>query len=207
MLLSILLVVATSLDAFGASFAYGAVRIKIKTGGAVVISLIGSAFLGLALGGASWISKWIPGSVAKWLSFVLLMGMGLESIFQNSIKGYLKKREKRRKKFKFTFANIGFILDIYLDETKADADQSKTLSVRESVYLGVVLSLDSIVSGLGCGLSGGSVIPVMGMAALAHLIAVMAGCKLGQKAADFMRFDLSWMSGLILILLGIANVI
>ena len=95
----------------------------------------------------------------------------------------------------------------YLDETKADADQSKTLSVSESVYLGVVLSLDSIVSGLGCGLSGGSVIPVMGMAALAHLIAVMAGSKLGQKAADLMRFDLSWMSGLILILLGIAKVI
>ncbi len=59
---------------------------------------------------------------------------------------------KNRRKRQLTFACSGFsiVLDIYIDETKADMDFNKRLSVKEGLYLAIALSLDSLVSGIAC---------------------------------------------------------
>lgn len=65
--------------------------------------------------------------------------MGTVSLFQNMLKNALRKRQGEGG-LKFSFFNIDFVICVYLDETKADCDSSKTLSAKEAVTLALALS-------------------------------------------------------------------
>ena len=207
MLESFLLVVALCMDAFMASLAYGAGNIKIPFRSAFVIGLIGTSFLALSLFAAGIVARFVPAYICALASFILLMVLGVSSLFQNAIKAYLKTLKNNSKKLSFKYANIGFIIDIYLDETQADSDRSKVLSVKEAVYLAVVLSMDSLVTGFGAGLGAMSYVSTLAMSLVLGVLAVMLGGRIGAKIAGRKGLDLSWMGGAILILLAVVRMI
>ena len=126
--------------------------------------------------------------------------------FQNAFKSYLKKMEDQRKKITFRYAGIDFFIDICLDETKADIDQSKTLSVREAVYLAFALSLDSLVTGFGIGLTQVNHAVVLSFSLVLHLVALLLGSLIGQKLAKRSSINISWLSGAILIVLAFIRI-
>ena len=90
----------------------------------------------------------------------------------------------------------------YLDETKADCDSSKTLSSKEAVTLALALSADSLASGFGAGLGGANIIRIALISLAVGLASIVAGSFFGQKAAC-KKPRLSWLSGAILIILGL----
>ena len=131
-----LLVIALSLDSFLASLAYGGEHIRIPWKSAVLISLIGVLFLSFSLYTAAFIQQFIPPYICRMISFTIFFMIGLSSLFQGTIKSFLGTY--KRKKLSFEYSGISFVLDIYLDETKADADNSKLLSLKEALYLAVI---------------------------------------------------------------------
>ena len=154
-----LLVIALSLDSFLASLAYGGEHIRIPWKSAVLISLIGVLFLSFSLYTAAFIQQFIPPYICRMISFTIFFMIGLSSLFQGTIKSFLGTY--KRKKLSFEYSGISFVLDIYLDETKADADNSKLLSLKEALYLAVALSIDSLASGFALGISIVQPLPVL----------------------------------------------
>ncbi len=201
MLHSILLVTAISLDSFCVGVSYGANRIKVPFPSAVLISFIGSCFLGVSLLFAGGIRKLLPGNLASVLSFLLLFLMGAANLFQNSLKAFLKKRN--RSAFQLKFADIHFMIDVYVDEKKADRDRSKELSFKEAAYLAVALSLDSVMIGLSGGLTLIRYAKILLLSFAAGLFSVLFGIFLGKTIWRWEGHDLSWLSGFILIFLAI----
>ena len=49
--------------------------------------------------------------------------------------------------------DLNFVLTVYADAEKADADQSKTLSAGEALTLALALSVDGFAAGFGWGLT------------------------------------------------------
>lgn len=199
---TILLVLALSLDAFVASMAYGTNGIRIPFESIIIIDLVCAFFLSISLFLGNFLGKILPQNITIIISFLILISIGIYYLFESFIKNYLKKK-KNKNKLKLKLFNISFIIEIYIDETKADIDNSKTLNSKEALYLALALSLDSVAIGFGSGLININFIYIIFLSLIMDLIAIWSGLLLGRIFVEKSKLDLSWLAGVILIVLAI----
>ncbi len=198
------LVLALSLDAFAASFAYGADRVRIPPASLAVISGVCSGVLGLSLLLGSGAAPWLPAGIPSLIGFLLLLIIGCVRLFDSSIKALIRSRRLTEKRIQF---HLCVILDIYACPQNADRDQSRVLSPGEAASLAMALSLDGLAAGFGAGLSQVDwLLPVL-FSLIVGAAAVRLGDLAGQRLAKRIPFDLSWLSGFLLILLALLKVI
>ncbi len=203
LLQTFILVIALSTDAFVASFAYGANKIKIPLSSASIINLICTAFVMLSVLLSSIIRPWISEDTASAICFSILFLLGLFKLFDSSLKHWISKRKEHYGKLSFKLFDLKFILHVYADPAAADSDESRTLSVSESVSLAVALSLDGLSVGFGAGLSDVNYIELGVAAFTANFVSIIFGCFLGNKLSLKTNISLSWLGGVLLIVLAI----
>lgn len=200
---ALLIVTALSMDAFVSSFAYGAGKIKIPLSSLLVINLICSGTLALALLFGGVVSLWLPKAFTSAICILLLLTLGITKIFDSALKTLIRKHSTFQKKIQFSLFHMGFILKIYANPEEADRDHSHTLSPSEAAFLALALSLDSLAVGFGAGLSHTGPLLVFALSLLVGILAVRLGCYLGNRVSSKTNFDLSWVSGALLIILAI----
>ena len=198
----LLLVMALSIDAFVASIAYGADKIKIPFVSAFALSGVSSLILLLSMACGTLISGWLPPQVTGILCFVLLLLLGISRFCEGMIKDFLGRHANHVEGITFKFWDYHFILDIYMDNTKADQDHSKILSIQEALSLGIVLSLDGIAAGFGSGLVQTPYIETLIVSMIVSMTAILVGCAIGRKLAKLQNIQISWLSGVALIALA-----
>ncbi|BCZ47688.1 hypothetical protein psyc5s11_37550 [Clostridium gelidum] len=98
-------------------------------------------------------------------------------------------------------------MQVYADEIKADFDNSKCLNVKESFYLALALSLDSLAVGFGSSLCNINYMEVLMLCFVIGMLCVSLGVYLGRKFSQKVHLELSWLSGVLLILLAIIRVL
>ena len=195
---ALLLVVALSMDAFVASFAYGAQRIKIPFSSAAIISVICTAMLAVSLLAGALLRPFLPQGLTRGLCFALLFLLGVAKLCDSAIKTLIRRHKRMHRQVSFSVFSLKFILDIYADPEKADRDGSRVLSPAEAASLAVALSLDGLAA-----LMQVNVLIVMLFSLAVGMLAVRLGGKIGNRAAQKLSFDLSWFSGALLIVLAI----
>lgn len=202
---NLLLVLALSLDAFVASIGYGTNRIKIPFSSILIISLLCSSSLGISLFLGSQFKKVLSGNLGPIISFIILILLGIYYLFEGILKSYLK--DKSSGKVKIKLFNIWLIIDIYIDGTKADLNLSKTLDPKEALYLAIALSLDSLAVGFASSLGNVNYLSVIGLSIVVGIISIWAGLGLGKKLVEKVDINLSWLSGILLIILAVLKLI
>ena len=205
MIESLLLVLSVCIDAFVASIAYGTNKIKIPFSSVIIISFVGSIILGISLFLGGFILEFLPGNLPIILSFSILMILGIYSLFEGLLKNYIQKKAESDKPLTFKIFDINFVLQVYADETKADCDHSHNLTAKESFYLALALSFDSLAVGFGSSLVGGNYIVTIVLCFLIGIISIIAGVGIGKKLVQSSNLNLSWLSGLILMVLAITK--
>ena len=198
-----MLVTALTMDAFVASFAYGTHKIKIPFLSVVVINLISSGVLSVSLLLGSTIRPYLPKHLTSWFCFGLLLILGLVKLFDSSIKRAIQKNGGQQREIEFSAFDLNFILKIYADPPKADIDQSYTLTPTEAVSLAVAVSLDGLAVGFGAGLAQLNAVVVLLLSFLTGILAVLLGALMGRKVVERCSLDLSWISGILLIILAV----
>ena len=188
MITAVAFVVALSLDSFATSFAYGTRRIRIPLASVVAMSAVGAGVLAFSLTLGSVAARHVPAEFLRFAGFAVLLALGLYKSFDELIKSLLRRRAAP-------------MLRVYLDPESADADRSRVLSVGESMSLAFVLSLDSLAAGVGFAAAGQGVV-LVALALVTGSLAVLLGGKLGFSIAKKSRLNLSWLSGILLILLA-----
>lgn len=203
---TILLVIALSVDAFVASFAYGTNKIRIPFISVAVISTICSTILAISLFLGSILKPIIPIHLISGICFSILFVLGIVKLFDSSIKTLIRKHNNLKKELKFSLFNLSFILNVYADPQKADTDLSRELSPFEASSLAVALSLDGLAVGIGAGLASVNFVEIILVSLVFGMIAVLSGCYIGYKIAERTSLNLSWLSGVLLIILAIIKV-
>lgn len=198
----LVLVTALSVDAFVASFAYGTNQIKIPFRSVAVISGICSAILGVSLFLGSLVRPFMPEHLAGVLCFSILFLLGIAKLCDSAIKSLIRRSQGIHKKISFSAMHLRFILDVYANPENADSDCSKSLSAVEAAPLAIALSLDGLAVGFGAALSEAAPLRAVLFSLVANVIAVCAGSLTGNKVAEKIPLDLSWVSGLLLIVLA-----
>jgi putative sporulation protein YtaF len=197
-----LLVIALSIDSFVASFAYGANKIKIPILSVAVINIICTLVLGISLFLGSAIGSYIPASLTKIICFSILFLIGLIKLFDSTSKSFIKKNNNINKEINFSMFNLSFILQIYVNPENADKDLSKSLSVKESVALALALSMDALAAGFGAGIADISYSLVLFSFLVVNTSFMVIACNLGGKVSEKINMDISWISGVLLIVLA-----
>ncbi len=200
---SVMLVAALSVDAFVASFGYGTNKIKIPFRSSAIIDGTCTAFLAVSLLLGSLLRALIPPGVTETVCFIILFLLGLVKLCDSLMKDYIRKRKNIDKEITFSALNLKFFLRVYADPETADRDLSRVLSPAEALPLAIALSLDSIAVGFGAALTDTDLVRTLFLALLFNALAVRLGCILGNKIAEKVSFNLSWLSGLLLIILAV----
>lgn len=197
----ILLILATCCDSFFMSIAYGIERIRIPMKAVMIIAFCGTLLLGISVGLAGTLAQLLTPALGKWLSFAILCALGFSHLFQAQVKHYVNRHKQQP--LIIRLRGISFVIDIFLDETKADQDHSKELSGKEAAYLGVALSLDSLASGLAYGIGAVHVSLLLTLSFVVGVIMILAGSLLGRRWLRHLNGDVSWISGCLLIVLAL----
>lgn len=207
MLESILLVLSLCVDALVASFAYGTNKIKIPIKSNLVLTSISTVFLMLSVGVGTVIHDMIPQGIAEMICFLTLFILGFMRLFEGLLKGYLNKKALSPHNIEMTLFDFKLVLNVYADATRADIDHSKTLSMKEALYLGIALSIDSLLIGFGAALGPISLSQITFFSIVFHFFAIVIGCNIGGKCAEKTNIDFTWLSGLILMLLALMKIL
>lgn len=200
---SLILSLAISIDTFVASFGYGLSKIKLPFRSALLISIINTLILGLsiligyALGGV------ISVEFAKWLSFGLLLAIGIFKFFSELFKIWLSK--KVDKKLDIKMFNFHLMLKVMADTNNADIDKNKIISMPEAISIALILSIDQIGVGLSHGVSNAYPYILVIFNIATCLIATLLGTIIGKRISKCIKINLSWLSGLILIILAVVK--
>ena len=158
--------------------------------------------LGISLFFGNFIKEFLPKNSAVILSFFILFIIGIYRLFEGIFKALIQKKRHLDKPLKFKLFDINFVLQVYADETIADYDKSKILSPKEAFYLSIALSFDSLAVGFGSSLGGVSFIQTIVLCFILGIICISIGHIIGNKIVEKTNTDLSWISGIILIILA-----
>ena len=199
---AILITSALSVDTFVASFAYGSNKIKIPILSISIITIICSFVLVSSLLLGTLVSEFIPIWLTAALSFIILFSLGVFKLIDSIIKSKIKKNKSFTTQNKNSILNLKFILSLYTNPENADIDQSRFISPMEATILAFALSLDGFAVGFGAALGDTSIITILIASLVIGFVAIVTGSYLGNKVSTKLKSDLSWLSGVILIVLA-----
>ncbi|WP_297633385.1 sporulation membrane protein YtaF [uncultured Clostridium sp.] len=201
----IILVISLVLDSFASSIAYGSDNIKIPNFYIIIINFICCLVLSLSIFLGISILDFIPKGLPNKLSFSIFFILGFYKLFEVIIKNFLKKFYARNKPLTFKAFDMKFALNVYLDEKSADFDKSKCISLKESFYLSLALSLDSLAVGIGISFLNINYYVLIFLAFILGIVSFKLGFIIGKKLSKKKELNLSWLSGIILIFIAFSK--
>lgn len=196
---------ALSVDAFAASFSYGTDKIRIPLPSILIIDGICSLSIGLTLLAGSLLKSYIPAWITGTACFLILFLLGIAKLSDSVTRALIRKYGSISRNIQFSLCNFRFVLHLYADPRNADADHSKVLSPKEAAALAVALSLDGCAAGFGTGLGNASCLLVFLCSLVTEGAAVLIGIFLGNKAAGQCSLSISWVGGVLLLLLAVSR--
>lgn len=199
MISSLMLIFALCMDSFLVSLAYGVKKIHIPMQSIWIITGIETAVLGISFYGASRLYTVINPDLCRYISTVIFLIIGLGNTFQNAIKQFIKNHKR---KIKISLHEILIVLDIMVDETKADLDHSKELSMKEASYLAFALSLDSLISGFAYGMQSIEIGILLLMNLGIGFLAIYTGFYVGHSYKKANQTKFTWVSGILFLFLA-----
>ncbi|WP_058303408.1 sporulation membrane protein YtaF [Gorillibacterium timonense] len=227
----LLLAFAVSLDGFGVGAMYGLRKIRIPFLSLVIISLCSALVILLSMKLGVWLLRFIPAVMAKDIGAMILIGIGIWTVYQVSMQkdepeseASDRRKEKRadssvqdselqdpettKPLFTFEWKRMGIVIQILRTPSAADMDRSGIISPAEAGLLGIALSFDAFGAGIGAALIGYP--PLMTAAIIAGTsgLFLASGLRVGYRFSglDWIR-RVSALPGCILILMGIMKML
>ncbi len=193
---------AVSLDSLTAGFSYGTKKVRIEILSLVFLACVPSVFITAAGGIGSLIGSLFPTGILPFLSFSILFVIGSAKLLESLIRHLAKKHPGLIGNRGCKIKQINIIFTVYFSPEEANRTDLQVLSAREALLLSLALSLDSVLAGMAFTASATPRLTLLLSAILFHLLLFLAGYTLGRLLSHILPVDLSWLSGLCLLLLA-----
>lgn len=208
-----LLAVSLSLDALFVGFAYGLKGTRIPLKSKLIISFFSVIYAGAALFAGKSLSLFLSPTAGKFIGAGILALIGVSMIVKPLIKKHSDKSDSENEDEFKTLARIfirslGITIQILKNPQVGDLDRSGVIDTKESLLLGLALSIDAIGVGIGSALSGLSSWQIPLVIGLCQLFFLSAGLFAGKHLSFFKTSDdkfTTLIPGLCLIALSVAR--
>lgn len=198
---AIFLAFIVSIDTYLAAAAYCNSGIRIPVLSGLVISGISGVVLWISLSFSEILGRYIPADAFHIMSVVILTFIGTLTIFKSVVRMIVRKISERGE-FSLKIGKSPIVVKLYLDETAADFDNSKVLSVYEAAALAAASSVDSAAVGISCGGGDLNVRAAVIGSVIFGFAAIFLGGITGKLAA-IKNHDFSWIGGVMLIIFAL----
>lgn len=215
MILSVfILAVSLSIDALGVGIAYGLRKVIIPLSSKFIICLFSVFYSALALIVGKSLYNILPSYASNIIGITILLFMGTNII----LKALLNKEDSTEDSEKFdskTILNLaiksmGITIQVIKNPAKGDIDKSGIIDKKESVLLGLALSVDAIGVGIGSALTNFHSMllpPAVGIFQIGFLY---IGTYVGLKFLTITRLNrtvIAVLPGILLILMALVQIL
>ena len=184
--LFLLLILILSMDAFTAGLSYGMANVRVPIFSILTIALLSGCMLTLSLYAGDILLSFIPASFTKAVSFFVLFFLSLYK-FYDAIPALHKGNSR------LTTDNIS---------QSINSTVPSVLSIKESVLLGLALSVDNISAGLCTGTKNIPAEVLLLITTVIHLCSIRLGLSAGHMLAQKGLSRFTWLGAAILMLLA-----
>lgn len=204
-----------SLDAFGVGMVYGLRKIKIPLASKLTICFFSIVYSGAALIVGKSLSGILSLHTSKLIGILILAVMGIWIIIQNIMRNETDEvlgcdyNTENKTLFELAIKSLGITILVTKNPIKIDIDKSGTIDIKESLLLGLALSVDAIGVGIGSALAGIVSILIPFSVGLFQLLFLYSGISLGKRFALSGKTNkklLSLLPGLLLIFLAFIRI-
>ncbi|TVQ07783.1 MAG: sporulation membrane protein YtaF [Leptolyngbya sp. DLM2.Bin27] len=211
--------IAVSLDSFGVGVAYGVRNIRVPASSLAIITLCTAITLVLSVFTGEIITAALSPELTQTLGGVLLVGIGLIAIL-NQLRSQLRSAQAtygldqppaspsvQPEDSPSPRLGLQTVTKILQRPESANFDSSQSISPQGALLLGLAVSLDSFVAGIGIRLMGYSPwMIILTMAAMSSAF-IYAGIRTGILIAGRQWFkQLPYFPGTLLIVIGLHRV-
>lgn len=198
---------AVSMDGFIAGIAYGLKKIKLPFASLLIVGTVTIACTGTAMLGASYLEQFINPHIAIFCGSLLLIGIGLFSLFQEYLAKTLPSYEAENGDLsarQLTISIGRLVISIMAKPETADVDQSKRISPVEAVFLGLALGLDNMVATFAAALIGFLPLYTPLLMGTIQIIVLATGTYASSHiVSENVKKRFPYLPGILLILLGL----
>ncbi len=182
--------VAANIDNLGICVSYGLKSIKIPFFHNLIVSIISLVCAFISITAGSYLSNYLSQSIANVAGGSLIIGLGVWFIATSPL-----------------FAKNDLIRIENTCSVYTSLDKTKTITMKESIFLGFVLALNCLTIGFGAGITGVSSLFTSISIGVFSMISISMGVMLGNKIGNtwFGKYSES-IAGLLLILIGIYEI-
>ena len=202
---------------FGIGVTYGIKNTKISSLGKIVIFIISFFTTLISVYLSNIIEFILPNFITEYLGNFVFILIGIFICFQalkkdnsnnniNSKKTLTINKKVQKKTYSFFIKFLGITIKIIKDPINSDLDKSNKIDSKESLFLGLALSLDSICIGIGSSIIGISNLVFPILISVFQILFLSIGSLLGKKinkTCNLPQNIWSITSGILLIILGI----
>ena len=204
---AIILAISASIDSFGVGITYGIKKTKISIAAIIVLLILSIFFTSVSITFGNILSSYISPSVSSIIGVSILILIGIFILY-----GAIFKKEKNsksqseHKEYSFFIKFLGITVNIIKDPINSDFDNSNKIDIKEAIFLGIAMSLDSISIGFGCSTIGINSFLFPLLTSFFQILFLCAGKLLGKKISSISSIPQNiWniISGVILICMGV----
>jgi len=203
----LLFLLAVSVDSLTAGLSYGASRVHIGPLSAIFLVFIPSVSITLMTKLGTLLFSFFPAHVFSILSFLLLFFLGFEKLLESLIRHLAEAYPDIIGNWTCRIRQLNIIFTIYFSPEEANRQEVQILSGKEAFFLSLALSLDSVLASMAFSCQVTSLSFLFLSAALFHFLLFLLGYLLGLLLSKKFSFDLSWLSGLFLLLLALGTLL
>lgn len=215
----LILAFSSSIDSFGIGITYGLRKIKLSLLSNITLFIISIIITSTSILIGKNLNYILPEFITSLIGSLLLILMGSLIIFQ-----VINKKEKKQiseaiisnsfahnesqKIHQFFIKFLGITIQIIKDPISSDLDNSKKIDIKESIYLGITLSIDSFCIGIGSSILGISSILFPILVSVFQIIFLSIGRLFAIRVGQSTKIpDNTWnlVSGILLIFIGISR--
>lgn len=197
-----------SLDALGAGLAYGIKKVSLSISSKLIISLISVFFSYSAVIAAHFLCSVLPKETGNIISIIVLFLLGFYMLI-SAAADTIKRKTNKVKEYRFILDFVGMTITIVKHPLLGDMDNSKSIDLKEAIYIGIALSLDTIGAGIGYNVSTPSYLYPVAVGLFQFLL-ISFGEALGRKIKDSSILSetlISFIPGLIMLFLAVWHII
>ena len=213
------LAISSSIDSLGIGITYGIKNTKITMGAKSILFFISFIISIISIYFGNLLKYIFPDFLIHYLGSFLLILMGLFMCFQSvkvSKQEYKIENDKNlkisdtEKIYSFFIKCLGITIKIIKNPSSSDLDKSNVIDSKESLFLGLALSLDSFCIGIGFSMINTFSIIFPLLTSCFQLFFLSLGNYCGKKLYSFSKLpDNIWstISGMLLIIIGFCKMI
>lgn len=197
---ALLFSISSNLDNIVVGMAYGIKKIKIPWFPNIIIAFITSlgTFLSMIVG--SYISDFLPSSISNSIGATIIILLGVYFLIQ-SILNIIKQKKSKEIALKD-------INDMVEYAEKSDLDKSGDISIKESIFVALGLTINNLGNGIAASITGVSIHFTVLFTFILSIVLISSGEAIGHHVIGrFCGKYAPLISGILLIILGLIEIL